>query len=331
MPRNEAMAELPSIAVLCGGVGAAKFLRGLVQVVPPSSITAIVNIADDLVLHGLHISPDIDTVIYTLADEIDPVRGWGLRDETWQAMKAISRFGEGDWFSLGDRDLGTHLHRTQRLFEGASLTEVTQEIAAAWGVEVDIVPISDDPVSTRVTVADDTSEISFQEYFVGRRHDVDISGVRFEGIENASLTDVSASALATADIVIIAPSNPLVSIGPLLAMGECASILSNRTNVTIGISPIVGGSALKGPAARMLFELGHDVSAVGVTRIYEDVVDVMIIDDVDAPLASEVARTGSVPFVTDTIMVDAAAAAALGRATISASNLHTRRHPSEQP
>ena len=319
------MSEIPSIAVLCGGVGAAKFLRGLVQVVPASTITAIVNVADDMVIHGLHVSPDIDTVTYTLADEIDPERGWGLRNETWQAMDAISRYGDGDWFSLGDRDLGTHLHRTQRLSEGASLTEVTREITTSWGVAVDIVPISDDPISTRVTVADHASEISFQEYFVGRRHDVDISGLRFAGIENASLTKASSTALATADIVIIAPSNPLVSIGPLLAMGECASTLTSRSNVTIAISPIVGGSALKGPAARMLLELGHDVSALGVARIYEDVADIMIIDDVDAPLASAVARTGCVPFVTDTIMSDIPRAETLARAAISTANLSTRR------
>lgn len=319
------MSEAPSIAVLCGGVGAAKFLRGLVRVVPASTITAIVNVADDMVIHGLHISPDIDTVTYTLADEIDPERGWGLRNETWQAMDAISRYGDGDWFSLGDRDLGTHLHRTGRLSEGASLTEVTREITRSWDVEVDVVPISDDPVSTRVTIADEASEIGFQEYFVGRRHDVGISGLRFAGIENASLTDESSTALATADIVIIAPSNPLVSIGPLLALGECTSVLTGRSNVTLAISPIVGGSALKGPAARMLLDLGHDVSALGVARIYEGLVDIMIIDDVDAPLAAAVAGTGCVPFITDTIMADTKRAENLARAAISAANLPTRR------
>ncbi len=318
------MADDLSITVVSGGVGAARFLRGLRHVVPAASVTAVVNVADDMTLHGLYICPDLDTVTYTLADEIDPDRGWGLRDETWNAMATISRFGDGDWFSLGDRDLGTHLHRTQRLSEGASLTEVTAELGRGWGVEITLLPVTDDRVSTHVTLADDDREIGFQEYFVGRRHDVAISGVRFDGVDAATATPEVVDALETADLVIVAPSNPIVSIAPVLAVPGVSETLASRVRPTVAVSPIVGGRALKGPAARMLSELGHEPSAVGVARILAGVADQLVIDDVDAELARPVAAAGVTPFVTNTIMADPTTAAALASATIAAGRLEVR-------
>lgn len=311
------MGDHPTVTVLCGGVGAARFLAGLVQVVPPEQVTAVVNIADDIVLHGLHISPDIDTVIYTLADAIDTSRGWGLAGETWNAMDAISRFGDGDWFSLGDRDLATHMHRTQRLGEGVSITEVTRELRSAWDLPIEVLPVTDSPVSTRVTLVESGAEIGFQEYFVGHRHAVPISGVRFDGIEFAQLSAPAKAAIVDADIVIIAPSNPFVSIDPILRTGETAALLSARSNRTVAISPIVGGAAIKGPAADMLVQLGSEASVTAIASHYRTVAGMLVIDDADARLAGAVAREGCVPFVTDTIMADRSRAARLAARTLS--------------
>ncbi|MGI9604758.1 MAG: 2-phospho-L-lactate transferase [Acidimicrobiales bacterium] len=313
------------VAVICGGVGAARFLRGLVDVIDSRAITAIVNVADDMELHGLHISPDIDTVIYTLADEIDPDRGWGLRNETWQAMDTIRRYDEAaDWFSLGDRDLATHLHRTGRLHAGATISEVTAEIAEAWNLGVRVLPATDDPLRTKVTLAESGDEVDFQRYFVGHRHDVAISDVRFDGADDARATSPTIDAILQADAVIIAPSNPIVSIAPVLAVNGLSDAISSRTGPTIAISPIVGGAALKGPAARMLSELGHDASALGVARLFSDITDVFVIDDVDAGAAGAIAEAGITPYVTDTIMSDPAAAARLARATLSAAGIRNK-------
>jgi LPPG:FO 2-phospho-L-lactate transferase len=205
------------LAALAGGVGAARLLSGLVRVVDPASITAIVNTADDVVLHGLHVSPDLDTVTYTLAGEINPDTGWGLRDETWQAMDTVRRYGGISWFNLGDRDLGTHLYRTQRLREGATLTQATGEIVAAWGLRLRVLPVTDDRLETRVTVEGE-GEIGFQEYFVQRRHDVAVTEVRFDGADTAEPGPGVLDAITTAERVVVCPSNPIVSIGPLLAV-----------------------------------------------------------------------------------------------------------------
>lgn len=311
----------PAITVICGGVGAARFLRGLVDVVEPASITAVVNVADDMVLHGLSISPDIDTITYTLADAIDTERGWGLAGETWTAMGALGRYGDRNWFSLGDNDLATHMQRTARLHEGATLTEVTAEIAAAWGLELTIAPVTNDAVSTRVTRADTGEEISFQDYFVGLGHSVPISSVRFDNIDNAVPTAEAVNALCTADIVIIAPSNPIVSIGPVLGVPGVLEALELRQGPTVAISPIINGQALKGPAANMLQQLGHDTSAAGVAALWSNVVDCLLIDDSDAHLAQDVARLGVIPFITDTIMATPARRARLARTTLSAAAL----------
>lgn len=309
------------VVVISGGVGAARFLRGLVEVHTPTRLTAIVNVADDMTLHGLKISPDIDTVTYTLADAIDPERGWGLRDETWNAMSALGQYGDRDWFSLGDKDLATHLERTAQISEGATLTTVTASIAERWGVEVSILPVSNDRISTKVTLADSNTEVSFQEYFVGLKHDAAISAVRFDNIENAQPTADVLNALDRAHTVIIAPSNPIVSIAPVVAVPGVAEALRQRVGSTVAISPIVGGKALKGPAANMLVEMGHRPDALGVAELWADLIDVLVIDDEDAHLASAISKLGVVPFVTDTVMATPERRARLARTTLSAAAL----------
>ncbi len=314
------------IAVLAGGVGAARLLRGLQQVVEPSAITAVVNTGDDLRLHGLAISPDIDTCTYTLAGAIDPSRGWGLVDESWRVMDALTRYGgvrpassgaAATWFGLGDRDLATHLYRTHRLGEGATLSAVTAEIARAWGVGVRLLPMTDDPVATKLTVPGE-GELAFQEYFVARRHGVPIASVRFAGAREARPAAGVLEALANADVVVIAPSNPIVSIGPLLAVpGIRDAVEAGRRNV-VAVSPIVAGAALKGPADRMLTELGHEASVVGVARLYASLAAALVIDRADDARAADVAATGVVPIVTDTVMSSLERAAALARVVLDA-------------
>jgi LPPG:FO 2-phospho-L-lactate transferase len=312
------------IAVLSGGVGAARLLAGLQQVVDPGNLTAIANVGDDTTLHGLAISPDLDTITYTLAGAIDPERGWGLSGETWRVMASLERFAAvrppgsragGTWFGLGDQDLATHLYRTHRLAEGGSLTEVTAEIAAAYGVTVRLLPVTDDPLHTMLTVAGE-GEIEFQEYFVGRRHGIPISGVRFDGAAAARLTDAAAAALDGAEAIVIAPSNPIVSIGPLLAVPGVRERIERAR--TVAVSPIVGGRALKGPADRMLAELGHPVSVVGVAALYRDLAATMVIDEIDRALVPEVEAEGVRCVVTDTVMRTPAVAAALGATVLDA-------------
>ena len=268
------------IVVLCGGVGAAKLLQGLVKVVAPNSVTAIVNTGDDLSLHGLHICPDIDTVIYTLGNEINPDTGWGLRDEGWRAMDMLAMYGGIDWFRLGDRDIGTHLFRTQRLSEGATLSEVTREIAAKWGVGVNVIPMSNDPVRTIVTTVRG-KDLNFQDYFVRLAHDVEIASIKFQGHETAHPAPELISEILGADIILVAPSNPLVSIAPILSIAGIRDALQKRRKDVIAISGIIGGKALKGPAGRLLNELGYEASAAAVAEIYKDIAGTFVIDDVD--------------------------------------------------
>ena len=311
------------VTVLCGGVGAARFLRGLLDVVDESSVCAVVNVGDDAVMHGLHVSPDIDTILYTLAGAIDPDRGWGLAGETWSAMEGLARYGNPTWFNLGDRDLATHIVRTERLAAGEALHQVTDHLRASWDLRLHVLPVTDDPVRTRVTVIDTAhgappAEIDFQEYFVGRQHDVPVSAVRFAGAEAARPAPGVIDAIARADRVVIAPSNPLVSIDPVLAVPGVRDALVDRRADVVAISPIVGGDALKGPAARMLRELGHEASAAGVAAHYRTVAGTMVIDTVDAALADPIAALGVVPVVTDTIMRDPATSAALARTVLDA-------------
>jgi LPPG:FO 2-phospho-L-lactate transferase len=299
-----------SVAVLCGGVGAARLLAGLVRVVPPGEVTAIVNVGDDMVLHGLTITPDIDTVIYTVSGAIDTERGWGLAGESWQAMATLARYGGQDWFSLGDRDLGTHLYRTQRLAEGAGLAAVTAEIARGWGLELAVVPVTEAPVRTRLTLAEG-GEVAFQEYFVGRRHAVPVSAVRFAGAEAATPAPGVLDTIAAADTVVIAPSNPIVSIGPVMAVPGVREAVTARRHDVVAVCPLVGGRALKGPADHLMAELGHDPSVVGVAEMYAPFAGTLVVDTADALHADAVRAAGLRCVVTDTIMRDPTAAAAL--------------------
>jgi LPPG:FO 2-phospho-L-lactate transferase len=304
------------VTVLAGGVGAARLLTGVVQVTDPADVTVVANVGDDLVIHGLHVSPDIDTVIYTLAGAIDPERGWGLAGETWQAMDGLRRYGGIDWFNLGDRDLGTHLYRTQRLLDGASLTEVTGEIAAAWDLGVRMLPVTEGRLRTMVTVVDE-GEIAFQEYFVRRHHDVAVTSVRFAGAGECVAGPGVLDALADADVVVIAPSNPIVSIGPLLAVPGVRDAVAARRESVVAVSPIVDGAALKGPADRMLVELGHEASVVGVARLYRDLAATLVIDLADAALAPAVEIEGMRCLVRPTIMNQPGVAVSLARAVLA--------------
>lgn len=300
-----------TVAVLCGGVGAARLLAGMVRAVPPGDVTAIVNTADDMVMHGLAISPDLDTVVYTVAGAIDPERGWGLRDETWQAMATLGRYGGETWFGLGDRDLGTHLYRTQRLSTGMPLSIVTAEIARSWGLDLTVVPVTDDPVRTIVTLAESGEQVSFQDYFVARRHAVPVAEVHFAGAEESTPAPGVIDALVTADRVVIAPSNPIVSVAPVLAVPGVREAVSARRDSVVAVSPLVGGRALKGPADRLLRELGHDDSVAGVAELYAPVAGTLVIDQADVEHADAVRAAGLRCVVTDTIMRDPDAASAL--------------------
>lgn len=314
------------ITVLCGGVGAARFLAALRLVVDPAQVTGIVNTGDDTVLHGLSISPDLDTVTYTLAEAIDPVRGWGLVNESWRAMEALGRYGAvrpaksaaaPTWFNLGDTDLATHFYRTARLDEGATLTEVTAEITRAWGLQERLLPMTDDRVATVVHLADGPT-VSFQEYFVQLRHGVPVSGVSFEGAATARLQPVARDAVVSAEVVVIAPSNPIVSIGPMRALAGLDTLLAHRRSSVVAISPIVGGAALKGPADRMLVELGHEASVVGVARLYRDIAATLVIDPADAHLAGAVEAEGMHCVVVPSVMTTPEVGAKLALTVLAA-------------
>ena len=301
-----------SVVTLAGGVGAAKLLTGLIRAHPPDDLLAVVNTADDTVLHGLHVSPDLDTVVYTLAGAINPDTGWGLADETWQAMDALDRYGGITWFRLGDRDLATHLYRTHRLDQGADLATVTAEIAAAWGLDLAVMPVTNDRIETRVTTVDE-GEIGFQDYFVRRRHEVAATAIQVAGSEDARPAPGLIEALAGARTIVIAPSNPIVSIGPVFAVPGVREAVAARREAVVAVSPIVDGAALKGPADRLLRELGHECSVVGVARLYRDVAATMVIDEADAHLADRVEAAGMACVVAPTVMDGIASATALAR------------------
>ena len=313
------------VTVLCGGVGAARFLTGVVQVVDQARITAIVNTADDAVINGLAISPDLDTVVYTLAGAIDSERGWGLGGETWNAMDALGRYAAVrpagsdaalTWFSLGDRDLATHLYRTVRRAEGATLTEITDELRRAWGVGVRVLPVTDGTMATRL-VLPDGSLLAFQDYFVRQRHGIEVAGIDIT-IGDSVPTPAALAAITGAEIVVVAPSNPLVSIQPLRSLPGVDPALEARRDRVVAISPIVGGHALKGPAERMLRELGHEASVVGVARLYAPIASALVIDPVDADLADRVEAAGMRAVVAPSVMSSPEAAAALARSTLGA-------------
>lgn len=306
------------IAVLCGGVGAARLLSGLVREIDAGSVTGIVNTGDDVVMHGLKVCPDLDTITYTLAGAVNEETGWGMAGETWRAMSALERLDGGrTWFRLGDGDLATHLYRTGRLAEGASLAQVTGEIGAAFGLEVTLLPMSEDVVQTRVTLASG-AEVSFQEYFVRLRHEVEVRSVAYEGAAAASPTPGVLRALEDADLVVVAPSNPVLSLGPVLALPGVAGALAARRERVVGVSPIVGGRALKGPADRLLRELGHEASAAGVARYLAGVLGTLVIDETDVELAASVEGAGVRAVVADTVMASPARARSLARTVLRA-------------
>ena len=310
------------IVALAGGVGAAKLLAGLVTVVDPSEVTAVVNTGDDLELHGLHISPDIDSVTYALAGLDNKATGWGVVDETWTVAENLKAIGGAAWFQLGDRDLATHLFRTQRLSEGATLSEVTAELTAARGVRAHLVPMSDQPVRTRVTLAEpppgEAREVTFQDYFVRLGHALPVSSVRFSGAEAARPAPGVLEAMAAAEVVVCCPSNPVVSIGPILAVPGILHALQERRDRVVGVSPIVAGTALRGPADRLLRELGHEVSALGVARLYAPWVGTLVIDEADESLAGAIEALGVRCVVAATVMTDTARAADLAKAVLGA-------------
>lgn len=308
------------LTALAGGVGAAKFLNGLVAVVDPASITAIVNTADDDEFHGLKVSPDLDSVTYTLAGAQNVAQGWGLAGETFATMDALDRYGVPTWFRLGDRDIATHLFRTQELAAGTPLSEVTARIATAWGLTTRLLPVTDDRLATRITVrrADGRDEtLRMQEWFVKERSESPVVAVSFTGADAARPGPGVLEAIAEAETVIVCPSNPVISIGPILAVPGVREALIARRDRVVGISPIIAGAPVRGPADRLMDPLGIEVSCVGVARAYADFCSTLVIDSRDAPRAADVEAAGVRAVVADTLMTDSRIAAALARETLA--------------
>ncbi len=302
------------VVALAGGTGGAKLAHGLQAILPPGDLTVIANTGDDTERHGLLVMPDHDAVMYMLAGRFDDERGWGLAGETWTVMDGLTEYGEAGWFRLGDRDFATHIARTARLADGTGLTAVVRSLQAALGIPTAILPMADQPVRTQVRT--DESWLDFQEYFVHRHQAPEVREIRYAGIEAARPTADVAAALAATEVVVIGPSNPLVSIGPILAvpgMTDRMEAARARGVPVVAVSGIVGGVALKGPADRMLTSLGHESSARGVAAQYADHLDAFVLDTVDAALEPAIAALGLRTLVTDTIMADHAGRARLAR------------------
>jgi LPPG:FO 2-phospho-L-lactate transferase len=307
------------VTLLAGGTGGARLAHGFQQVLPPGDLTVVVNVGDDTELFGLHVSPDIDSVLYTLAGMLNRETGWGVEADTWTALRLLGRYGEPTWFRVGDADLATHVRRTRLLHEGATLTDATQAMAEALGVPSRLLPATDDRL--RTVVGTDEGELEFQDYFVGRRQEPEVRSVRLEGIERARPTEEVLIALDTADLLVIAPSNPLVSVGPILALPglrEAFGAAGDRGVPRLAVSPIIGGRSLKGPADRMLVSLGHESSAVGVARIYAGLLDTFVLDEADAALAPGVDALGMEARVLPTVMGSDDDRASLARALLPA-------------
>jgi LPPG:FO 2-phospho-L-lactate transferase len=287
------------VTLLAGGTGGAKLAHGFAMLREAIELSVVANVADDLELHGLHVSPDVDALLYTLAGLIDTERGWGVVDDTFTAHLMLARYGAPAWFSLGDADLATHVERSRRLRAGETLTDATAAMASALGVRARVLPSTNDRWRTRILT--DDGELDFQEYFVHRRQEPVVRGVRFDG-DAARPTPAVLDAIARADLVVIGPSNPIVSIGPTLDLPGVRDALRSSDALRVAVSPIVGGRALKGPADRMLASLGHAPSALGVARLYEGLVDRFVLDEVDAGLADEAAAIGFEPVVLPTVM-----------------------------
>lgn len=290
------------LTALAGGVGAAKFLRGLAQAEDPASITVIGNTGDDSVMHGLHISPDLDIVTYTLAGIVDAA-GWGIAGDTTRALDQMGSYGVDTWFTLRDRDIGTHMARTHWLAEGVRLSEITDRVRRSLGVECIIIPMTNDAVSTKIITADGTVR-EFQEYFVKLRHQDEVSEILFQGAEDAAPAPGVLEAIEYADRILICPSNPVLSIGPIVAVpGIMEALVARRENV-YAISPIIAGAALKGPAATLMPVVGAETSAVGVARLYTGFCGTLVLDTLDAELAREVEAFGMRAVVADTVMTN---------------------------
>ncbi|HET8912277.1 MAG TPA: 2-phospho-L-lactate transferase [Ktedonobacteraceae bacterium] len=307
------------IVVLAGGVGAARFLEGLVQVVPQEEITVIVNTGDDRDFYGLHVSPDSDIVMYTLADLVDTTNGWGIRNDTYHTMKQLTAYGEEDWFMLGDRDLATHIYRTRRLRAGQPLSAIADELRLKLGLKLRVIPMTDQPFATHIRTANGL--IHFEEYMVQHRAADDVLGVQFVGAKEAKPAPGVLDAIKQADAILLAPSNPIVSIGSILAVPGIHDALHEASGMTVAISPIIGGAPIKGPADKLMRGLKMDVSAVGVARCYRDFLDVMVIDQQDAALISQIEDLGIPAIATDTIMRDLETKAKLARTVLQAAGL----------
>ena len=304
------------ITALAGGTGAAKLLRGLGRVLDPRDLTVVVNTGDDTEIWGLHVSPDLDTVCYTLGGVIDERKGWGLTDETFHALDQIARYGEPVWFNLGDRDLATHLHRSRLLREGRSLTQITRAIAQALGVTATVLPMSDQPVRTRILGPD--GWLAFQEYFVREKAQVEVRAVNYAGAPAARPAPGVLDALRTADAVLLCPSNPITSIGPILAVPGLVEALQSTEAIVAAVSPIVGGDAVSGPAGRLMAAAGLPVSATGVARAYGGWLDLLVFDEQDRALAPEIRSAGAAPVVAPTMMSSRDTEVTLARHVVAA-------------
>ncbi len=297
------------IAVLAGGVGGARFVQALTEVVPPSDVTVIANVGDDLEVHGLHVSPDLDTLLYTLAGLGDEERGWGRADETWNARDTIERLGGETWFQLGDRDLGLHLVRTEALRRGEPLSAVTERIARAVRLELALLPATDDRLRTRIRTP--AGEFEFQDWFVARGHTDRVDEVVYDGAAEATPAPGVLEALEAAELIAIAPSNPFVSIGPILAVDEIRAAVERRRERVVAVSPLIGGRAVKGPAEAMFQSLAGGTGAAQVTDCYKGLIGALVIDEADADDAAAVAERGVRPLVTRTLMSEPEARQAL--------------------
>src|SRR5689334_4352573 len=307
------------IVVLSGGVGGARFLQGVVQVVPQQQITVISNTGDDREFYGLHVSPDVDIVLYSLAGIVDPINGWGIRDDTYNTMQQLTRYGNEDWFLLGDRDLATHIHRTNLMRQGKTLSEVTDNLRAQLGLDLRVLPMSDQPVATHIQTP--AGLLHFEEYLVKHRSADDVQDVVFVGASEAKPAPGVLDALKQADAILIAPSNPIVSIGTILAVPGIHDTLHEASGMVVAVSPIVAGAPIKGPADKLLRGMGREVSAVGVARCYRDFLDVMVLDEQDAHLIEAVEDLGIPAVATNTIMRDDISKANLARVVLEAAGL----------
>ena len=302
------------VCALAGGVGGAKLASGLQDVLSPGELSMVVNTADDFDLWGLHICPDLDTVMYTLAGISNPETGWGIVDESFETLNMLERYGEETWFRLGDRDLATHILRTSRMRSGETLTEVTAGLSAVLGVDSAVLPMSDDPVFTVLETAE--GRLEFQEYFVRRGQRDEVLAIELRGIQDARPTERVLAAISGADAIVLCPSNPVVSVGPILALPGMKEALTSSSAPKVAVSPIVGGRALKGPADRMLASLGHEVSAAGVARMYAGLVGGMVIDRTDEEERAGIEALGMRVLVTQSVMRDAEDRARLASETL---------------